>query len=236
MKKITQEELNEIIKLHMWYVLNVPGGSKANFEHTDLSGLTIESVHLDTVSFNFANLEETRFIQTSLKLADFNQVSACNTSFLECGMQHASFVRAKLKSAQFCHADLDFADFNQAILTDTQLIESSLNDAEFDGATLGHTDFFKSDLRNIRFGCADIKTAMLWDVLGDNKHIITLQTPKYTVNYTAEHIQIGCKKFTHDEWKNFTDEEIDDMAAGALRWWRKHKEWLFATIEMNPAQ
>ena len=47
----------------------------------------------------------------------------------------------------------------------------------------------------------------------------------YSIYWTKETLQIGCKKHTFDEWRNFTNEEILDMdGEKALNFWRKWKE------------
>jgi len=51
----------------------------------------------------------------------------------------------------------------------------------------------------------------------------THKTEKYTVNFIKDRIQIGCKNYSVDEWFNFSDEEIQIMDKGALKWWKDNK-------------
>lgn len=51
---------------------------------------------------------------------------------------------------------------------------------------------------------------------------------KWFVLISDNFMRIGCKRFTHEEWANFTDEEIDAMAFGALEFWRQWKTVLVA--------
>ena len=41
-------------------------------------------------------------------------------------------------------------------------------------------------------------------------------------------MRLGCKRFTHAEWADFTDEQISDMDRHALKFWKQWKEPLLA--------
>ena len=45
-------------------------------------------------------------------------------------------------------------------------------------------------------------------------------------------IRIGCKVHTPEEWKNFSDSQIDNMGTGSLIWWKKWKLFIFTTHDM----
>lgn len=40
------------------------------------------------------------------------------------------------------------------------------------------------------------------------------------------HMRIGCQYHHVSEWDKFTDDEIDEMDAKALEFWRENKQWL----------
>jgi len=83
---------------------------------------------------------------------------------------------------------------------------------------------------------ADLCGANLrWIAAGNKKEIITHQTKKYQITYTAEVMSIGCKQFLLSEWWEFDDDRIARMDDGALEWWKTHKPLLQALIEANPA-
>ena len=50
---------------------------------------------------------------------------------------------------------------------------------------------------------------------------------KYNVVITSSVIKIGCKTYSVEEWRNFTDREISKMDIGALDWWNAHKKSIF---------
>jgi len=47
---------------------------------------------------------------------------------------------------------------------------------------------------------------------------------KWIAFIDPELIRIGCKCFTSSEWDGFSDEIIDNMANGALEYWKENKE------------
>jgi hypothetical protein len=51
---------------------------------------------------------------------------------------------------------------------------------------------------------------------------------------TDTYIQIGCKLSTLQQWKAFTDEEIDEMDTGALKWWKTWKSFILSAHDNAP--
>ena len=102
--------------------------------------------------------------------------------------------------------------------------------------TLEIDSLSRADLSGADLRWADLSGANLSGAIGDLKQIKSLQIEKYTITYTSEVIQIGCKNYGIEEWRNFTDKQINNMDSGALEWWNKWKEVLFKIIEMSPAE
>lgn len=100
--------------------------------------------------------------------------------------------------------------------------------ADLSGANLRYANLSGADLRG-----ANLRGANLRYTVGNSKEIFTVQTNKYTVVYTKDIIQIGCKNYTHDKWMNFTDNEISRMDDNALEWWKEWKPLIFKMIELN---
>lgn len=71
----------------------------------------------------------------------------------------------------------------------------------------------------------------LWDTLGDGKAVKTITLYPYTVTWYKDTLQIGCEHHSMDEWRDFSDDEIQGMDEGALAWWSEHKERIFTLIE-----
>ena len=67
------------------------------------------------------------------------------------------------------------------------------------------------------------------------KEIKTLHFEKWGINYTATHLQIGCKNFPIEDWRKFSDKEIDAMDNKALEFWNKFKHFILMAIDLSPA-
>ena len=60
-----------------------------------------------------------------------------------------------------------------------------------------------------------------------------MQLEMWPISFTKNDLQIGCKNFTHDQWRNFTDAEISEMNGKALYFWKKWKDFIFKAIELS---
>ena len=47
------------------------------------------------------------------------------------------------------------------------------------------------------------------------------------------YMRLGCKRFTHQEWAEFDDEQISEMDSCALEFWRQWKAPLLAMCEQH---
>ena len=139
--------------------------------------------------------------------------------------------RANLAGANLTDADLAGANLTRAILTRAILTGANLTRANLTGANLTGANLTGANLTR-----ANLAGANLTNLLGNMKHIKTLQADKYLVSYTTRVLQIGCKKHSIEEWKNFDDETISKMDSGALEWWAKWKPIIMQIIEMSPCE
>jgi Pentapeptide repeats (8 copies) len=135
---------------------------------------------------------------------------------LEC----ANLRGANLRGAYLRGAYLRGANFVGANLVDANLVDADLEGANLRGANLEY---------------ANLRGANLINTTGEKKYVKSLQLETYSIVYTSSILQIGCKKFTFQEWRDFDDETISKMDNGALEWWNKWKETIFKLIEMSPA-
>ena len=117
------------------------------------------------------------------------------------------------------------------------------NGASLSGADLRGASLFNANLRGANLSVANLSGASLFDAnlsgaMGERKHIKNLQIEDYSIVYTAESLQIGCKRFPISEWWEFTDDQILTMDGNkALEFWRKWKDWLRDLIEVrSPAE
>ena len=92
----------------------------------------------------------------------------------------------------------------------------------------GQRNFSNANLR-----WANLRWANLQGAIGNNKEVKSLQLDTWNIVYTNEILAIGCKQYTIEKWKNFTNHEINIMHIEALIWWKKWKPIIFNIIEMT---
>ena len=117
-------------------------------------------------------------------------------------------------------ADLSCANLSCANLSRANFLNANLSWVNFLGANLSLADLSCANLRN---------------VIGNDREIKNIKTPIWRVAYTKKILQIGCENHTIEEWKSFTDDEVNAMDCEALEW---SKEWfpvIFETIERDPS-
>ena len=141
-------------------------------------------------------------------------------------------VRANLRGA-----NLEDANLRGANLEDANLEGANLRGANLEGANLRGANLRGANLRGANLEDANLEDANLWGCAGERSRIKSLFcSDVYPITYTAERLQIGCKNYSFEEWRNFSDEEISCMDSGALEFWRELKDFIFMTIERFPAK
>ena len=146
---------------------------------------------------------------------------------------------ANLRGAKLRSADLRDADVRGADLRYADLCDADLGYADLRGADLRYADLCDADL-----GYADLCDANLRgaDLCGANlcgeklKSIpVFIYGLKWFVTVTNEFLTIGCQRHTHAEWEAFSDEQISDMAEGALNFWQMWKPSLLSVCAVQAA-
>ena len=127
-------------------------------------------------------------------------------------------------------AYLACADLNEAYLAC-----ADLNEANLERANLNEANLIRANLEGANLYKAKLKGAVLWGTIGNMREIKNLQLDTYSITYTADRLQIGCKNYSIEEWTGFSDEVIKDMDSEALEWWKKYRDHIFKTIELSPA-
>jgi len=115
-------------------------------------------------------------------------------------------------------ADLSGADLSGANLYGANLTGANLTDANLTGANLTGTN-----LTGAKYGDASFE-------LGFKSYY----GATYYAMFFDAHIKIGCKFFTTDEWRNFSDDEIEDLDGNtALTFWRDQKAVIMAIADAH---
>ena len=97
-----------------------------------------------------------------------------------------------------------------------------------------------ANLRGANLHCADLRGANLYDadLFGEKlkKSPVLIENLNWSVTITDVHMKIGCQLHTIEDWRSFSDEEIDRMSPQALDFWQKHKVALLALCDAHSAE
>ncbi len=134
---------------------------------------------------------------------------------------------ADLRGADLRGPDLYGANLYGADLSGADLYGANLRGADLSGADLRGSNLYGSNLYGANLYGADLRGSNLRGADLSGADLRVYQADKWTAYIQREHIRIGCKYFTVDDWKNFTDEEISKMDLNALEYWNKNKKIIF---------
>ena len=108
------------------------------------------------------------------------------------------------------------------------------------GADLEGADLYRADLQGANLRGADLRGADLRGANLDGE--ILKQTPLVVINLyywcliSDNYMRLGCKRFTHEEWASFTDEQIAEMDGHALEFWNQWKTPLLAICKAHASK
>ena len=106
-------------------------------------------------------------------------------------------------------------------------VETMKEAAEKGKSNLRGANLYGANLDGANLDCANLRGAnMEGEKLTKTPVVITGLS--YWCMITDGFMRLGCKRFTHNEWANFTDEEISEMDDYALEFWKQWKVPLLA--------
>ena len=135
--------------------------------------------------------------------------------------------RANLAGANLAGANLGGANLGGADLDGANLGGAYLGGAYLGGANLAGADLDGANLDGAYLAGANLDGEVL------NKAPISLINLQWSILVTGQYMRIGCQRHTHEEWRDFTDAKIRNMAIDALAFWRKWKAPLLAICHAN---
>ena len=148
-------------------------------------------------------------------------------------------LKLTLEVAASVKADLPGADLSRADLSGANLSGANLYGANLSGANLSRADLSEADLYGANLSGADLSRADLPEanLSGEKitKNPISVNGLHWSVIVTERHMKIGCKRYTHQKWRDFSDDEIRRMDENALDFWRKTKTALMALCDAHSA-
>ena len=152
-------------------------------------------------------------------------------------LEGAELGDAYLEAANLRGANLEGAELGGANLRAANLRGANLGGAELGAANLRAADLRAANLEGAELGDANLEGAELGGANGVNDWVKCIQIDQYPITYTADVLQIGCENHLIADWADFNDARILKMdGKSALKFWRRYKAWIFATIELCPAK
>ena len=99
---------------------------------------------------------------------------------------------------------------------------------------MSHTKTFYigADLYGADLDGADLDGANL-DGEKLTKSPLVITGLRYWCLISDGYMRLGCKRFTHEEWAEFSDDEIEKMDSCALEFWKQWKESLLAMCKAH---
>lgn len=124
MKRLSQSELNKILKNHWKFVNNEPNGCKADFCDCDLTGcseLALTGADLAYVNFRNANLKGMDLSGANLNYTDLRGANFTNVDLCGAWMMHAKVDGVNFTNTDFYKAYVNGTDFTTAINMDKSI-------------------------------------------------------------------------------------------------------------------
>ncbi|MBI4031766.1 MAG: pentapeptide repeat-containing protein [Proteobacteria bacterium] len=168
LEKISQRQLDDIIKNHGVFLKGIRGGARAVVKFKDLTGLNFKGADLSQADFTGSVLAD-----ANLALGTFR-----GTSFFACdlrgaNLEHGNFARADFRGAFVAGANLTGADLKEADLRSGKVMEKGKNGilqnvprrdipddphyrTVFSGAKMTETDMSKARAMSADFSDADL--------------------------------------------------------------------------------
>ena len=141
-------------------------------------------------------------------------------------------IKHRFTNATLCEFDVttvkEAAEKGKANLREANLREANLRGANLRGANLREVDLYGANLRE-----ADLREAIIdGEIVSKNPIHITYGL-KYAALITDGYMRLGCKRYKHSEWAEFSDEQISEMDDGALEFWNQWKKPILAMCEAH---
>ena len=147
-------------------------------------------------------------------------------------LRGANLHGANLRGANLYGANLRGANLDSANLRGADLRGANLDGADLRGANLDGANLRGADLRGANLDGADLRGANL-DGEKLTKSPLVITGLRYWCLISDGYMRLGCKRFTHEEWAEFSDDEIEKMDSCALEFWKQWKESLLAMCKAH---
>ena len=172
MRKITEQELKEILEKHEKWLRGEEGGSRA-----DLSYANLTNVNLTNANLYRANLYNASLYRTNLTNVNLTNANLYNANLYNANLSNANLEDANLSYASLSNANLEDANLSYANLYNANLSNANLEDANLSYAKLYNTNLYNTNLSNVDLENANLSNANL-DKSEQCRFGIILQEPR----------------------------------------------------------
>ena len=188
---------------------------------------SVDGVELYTHTTDGNTLKETVRIAVKAE-ADLSHAELSGADLRGAKIRGADLSHADLSHADLCGADLRGACLKGACLRGLNLVGASLHHADLRGADLRGADFRVAELEGVKLEGAALK----WSI-GNMREVRTMRLDKWEVVFTSKDLAIGCVQHSIEEWRKFTNADIEKLDNGASKWWNKWSDIIFAVIDQS---
>ena len=161
MRKISKEDLSEILKQHsIWLESDYKLGSRADLSGADLSGANLSKANLYGANLSEANLYGANLSKANLYIAKLSEANLSGADLSGADLSGANLSKANLEGANLSEVNLHRAELSYANLSGAILSGAILSGAE--GITLfryeKHLAVAFDNNKYIAIGCKQYRT------------------------------------------------------------------------------
>ena len=136
-------------------------------------------------------------------------------------------IKHRFTNATLCEFDVETVKL-AAEQGKANLYEADLREADLRGANLYGANLYGANLYGANLSGANLRGAVI-----DGEKITKnpIQIPiglTYVALITDGFMRLGCKRYSHAEWAEFSDDQISQMDSKALEFWKQWKAPLLA--------
>ena len=151
MRKITEQELKEILEKHEKWLRDEEGGERADLSNVDLSYVNLEGVDLSNANLSNANLSNVDLSYAKLEGANLSNANLSNVD-----LPYANLSNVGLYNANLSNANLSNTDLYNANLSNANLSYAKLSNADLEGANLSNVNLYNASLSNANLSNANL--------------------------------------------------------------------------------
>lgn len=140
MKKMTQEEFDEICEKHQKWLKTDDDVEQALFENVNLEDINLDHLDLKRTKFSKVVFKES-IMDANLRLATFRDCTFQNVVFSYCDMSIAIFKGCSFQNCEFSYTNLRIASFENTNLNGSKFYACCLDSNHFENINLNGSKF-----------------------------------------------------------------------------------------------